>query len=185
MVTAAQHIRHAHATEVGRAGVVRVLEQKVAVAFLHQRRRRTDGARQQTHHPIDDRHRRQLTTGEHKIPQRHLLIGQGANALIEALVMAAQHHQLVVVVGPALQIGLLQGLPLRTHQQHPPPGQHRNRFKGGISRFWLQHHPGATPIGDVIHLAVLVGGVVAGIVEVQLGNASSKGTTDHPQLQQG
>ena len=73
---------------------------------------RSHGARQQPHHPIDHGHRRQLTTGEHEITGGHLLIGKAADAFIKPLVMAAEQHELIVLLSPALQVSLLQWSPL-------------------------------------------------------------------------
>ena len=76
MIAAAQHIRNRHPPELSWTCVMRMLQQQITVAFLHQRCRRSDGAGQQAHHTVDDRHGRQLPAGEHKISQRHLLISQ-------------------------------------------------------------------------------------------------------------
>jgi hypothetical protein len=63
---------------------------------------RSNGAWQQPHNPIDDRGCGQLAAGEHEVADRHLLIGQAADSLVEALVMAAEQHQLLIAAGPAL-----------------------------------------------------------------------------------
>ena len=162
-----------------------MLQQQGAVAFLVQGGRRAHRAGQEPHHPIDDRGRRQFAAGEHEITDRHLLVGQGANPFVEALVVAAEKHQLVVVRRPSAQVGLNEGLALGAHQQHPPPRQHGDGPEGGIHRFGFEHHARATAVGLVVDLAVLVGGVIAGIVGVELGDASAKGPADHPQPQQG
>ena len=108
MVAAAQHIRHCFTAEVRRAGVVGVLEQHSAVALVHQRLRRPNGAGQKPHHTVDQRHRRQFPSGEHEVTDGHLFIGQPTDAFIEAFVVTAEQHQLVVLGGPALQVSLLQ-----------------------------------------------------------------------------
>ena len=78
-----------------------VLQQPSAVAFLHQGIGGAHGAGPQPHGAIDDRHRRQLAAGEHEITERYLFIREAADALIEAFVVAAEQHQLLVVGGPA------------------------------------------------------------------------------------
>ena len=52
------------------------------------------------HGAIDDRHRRQLAAREHEITERYLFIREAADAFIEAFVVAAEQHQLLVVVSP-------------------------------------------------------------------------------------
>ena len=76
---------------------------------------------------------------------------------------------------------MLQRLALRRHQQHPPARLHRDRFKGGKHRFRFEHHARTAAIGLIVNLAVAIGGVIAGVVGVQLGDAGMEGATDHPQ----
>ena len=185
MVAAAQHIRHRFTAEFRRAGVVGVLEQHGTVALIHQGFRRSHRARQQPHHPVDQGHRRELTPGEHEIADGHLLIGQAADAFIEALVVAAEQHQLIVLRGPALQVGLLQRPPLGRHQQHPGALLPGNRLHCRKHRLGLEHHAGTAAIGHIVHLAVAVGGEIARIVEMQLGDAAAEGATDDAEIRQG
>ena len=161
-----------------------MLQQQGAVALLLQASLRAHGARQQPHHAVDDRHRRQLTAGEHEITDRHLLIGQGSDALIEALVVAAEEHQLVAVRRPAAQVCLLQGAALGTHQQHPPPRQHGERLHRRIHRFGLEHHAGAAAIGLIVDFAVAVCREIAWVMDVQLGDAGTEGPPDHSEAEQ-
>ncbi len=59
-----------------------------------------------------------------------------------------------------------------------------DRLHRGEHRFRLQHHAGAAAVGLIVHLAVAVGSEIAGIVEMQLSDAATEGTADHPQLEQ-
>ena len=95
--------------------------------------------------------------------------------------MAADQHQLVVVGGPATQVGLPQALTLGAHQEHPPPVFDRNRLKGGIDRLRFEHHAGATAIGFIVHFAIAILGKIAGILTVQFGNAGLEGPANDPQ----
>src|SRR5207237_9301335 len=46
-------------------------------------------------------------------------------------------------------------------------------------RLRLEHHPGPAPVGDVIHLAVPVVGVVAEVVKGQANHAPGQGPAGH------
>ena len=169
VVAAAQHRRHLLVPKHRRPGVVGMLQQQVGVALFFQRGRGAHGARQQPHHTVDHRGGRQFAAGEHEVADRNLLVGQTADAFIEAFVVAAEQHQLVVALRPAPQIRLAQRMALGGHQQHPAAALQGNRLEGGEHRLGFEHHPSPAAIGLVVHLAVAVRRVVAGVVDMELG----------------
>ena len=68
-------------------------------------------AGQLAHRGIDDHHGGQLAGGEHVVPQRDDVVGQGVDALVDALVVAADEQQ-VVGGGELIGIGVVEGAAL-------------------------------------------------------------------------
>ena len=60
---------------------------------------------------IDDHHGGQLAGGEHVVPQRDNVVGQGVDALVDALVVAADEQQ-VVGGGELIGVGVVEGAAL-------------------------------------------------------------------------
>ena len=185
VVSAAEHGWHLHAPEEGRSRVVGVLQQESAMAFLLQGCGRANGAGQEPHHPIDHGHGREFSTGQNEVADGDFLIRQTTDAFVKPFVVSAEDHQMVLLLGPAFQIGLVQGSPLGRHQKGgllPMPG---DGFKGGKHWLRLQHHARPTAVGLIVHFPVAVLGVVPGVVEMELCDPPAQGPSDDSQLMDG
>ena len=61
--------------------------------------------------PFDDAYADKLAGGEHVVPQRDDMVGQGVDALVDALVVAADEQQ-VVGGGELIGVGVVEGAAL-------------------------------------------------------------------------
>src|ERR1700682_554864 len=159
-----QHLRNLVTLEDGGPREVRVLEQLLGKRLVFWRLLRTQDSGDEPTHRVDQHHGRELAAGEHVITDRDLAVDQvGAHALVDALVAATDQ----VEVGAARQLAyqsLGKPLTLWAQQDHRAcAGARPDGFEDGL---WLEHHPRATPVGNVVDLAVPVVGVIAEVVEL-------------------
>ena len=86
------------------------------------------------------------------------MMHQRAYALIKTLVTTAQQQQ-VVVPDQFPRLGLPEGLTLRAKHHHLR-GVFRQFLNCLKDRFGLEHHPRASAVGFVVHLAVTIVGPI-------------------------
>ena len=182
MVSAQQHLRHGKAFPYLRAGVLGVFQKAVPMALPDI----AHGVRQHSRHqPADrvrNRHGRQLPAGEDKVPEGNLLVHAGVQeALIHALVMAADQHQVVVIPLQAAGRFLVEGGALGREIDHPPAafpsliGLRGYRIQAALQG--LGHHDAAeaAAVGVVVHLVLPVLGVIANLNAGDVQNSFAAG----------
>ena len=138
-MVAAAYIRHCFTAEVCRAGVVGVLEQHSLGPSTSDSA--VNGAGQKPHHTVDQRHAG--TSGEHKVTDGHLFIGQPTDAFIEAFVVTANTSWSCSVV-VRCRSACCSGRPWGdiSSTRALPPG---NRLHSREHRFGLAHHAAPPP----------------------------------------
>ena len=95
MVPGEQDFWHPPTLKLGGPGVLRLLEQTLgAETLVFGRLRVADDTRNQPHHSLDDRQRRSLSSGEHEVAERDLLVDQvGGHPLIDSFVSPADEGE--------------------------------------------------------------------------------------------
>ena len=111
MVAAREHLGHPHAAEVSRTRVLGIFQKAAGEGLVHGAVGRPQYAGQLAHGSIDDHHGSQLAGGEHVVAQRDDVVGQGVNALVDTLVVAADEQQ-VIGGGELIGIGVVEGAAL-------------------------------------------------------------------------
>ena len=80
--------------KLGRLGELRVFQQTVTERLVLAARVVAEGTRQEPHHRLDDAKRRELTAGEHEVPEGDLVIDREIErSLIDALVATAEERE--------------------------------------------------------------------------------------------
>ena len=147
------------------AGVLGKLQKAVPVAFVFIAFRVGEYAGDQPAHCISHGHGWNFTTCEHEVSQGDFLVHAFLNkALVNALVVAADQNQPVIVIPQPHGVSLLEGLSAGGHIDgaHPLALGHALHDMGPapIEGIRLHHRSVAAAVGVVIHLILLVGGVV-------------------------
>ena len=94
MIARSQHLGHLPAPELGRAGVVGVLEQARGEALLGGRALVAQDAGQQPGHRLDHHQGGQLPAGQHEVAHRQLTVDQMvAHPLVHPLVATAEQGE--------------------------------------------------------------------------------------------
>src|SRR5438874_13071684 len=181
VVAGEKHVGDPMALELGRPGVVRILDQVRAERLLSRRIGAAQNPRDQAADGIDHDQGGQLAAGQHEVADRELAIGQ-----------LLRHPLIHTLVAPADQVavGLTGQRPGQTLGEDLSRGaeeDHRARpvpladgFEDGLG---LEHHPGASAVGHVVDLAMLVVGVVPKVVDVESDPAGAQGPTSHAVCQ--
>ena len=132
------------------------------------------GVRQHARHhaanTVRDDHRAELTACEHKVADGQLLVHARLDeALIHALIVAADEHELVIVGLELARLRLRERRPLRGEVDHAAArggyiGIRKRRVEAALER--LRHHDltPATAIRIVVDLLLPVFGIVADLV---------------------
>ena len=181
VVPGEEHVRDAPAPELGRAGVLGVLQQSGAVRFVHRGEGGAQGAGEQTHDGVHQHHRRQLAPAEDVVSDGDLLVdGVLPDALVDALVVATDEDQ---VPSPREGGGglLAEDLSLGGEQDDVPPSLRycpAQALDGGDHRLRLEHHPRPAPVGVVVYGAVAVGRPVAQVMDAQVEEPGGAGAGD-------
>ena len=98
MVAIQEHFRHVEALPFFRAGVLRVFQKPVPMAFFGIALLIGEDTRHETADGICDRHGSNLATGKDKITKGELFIHAGFNkALVHAFIMAADKDEMVII----------------------------------------------------------------------------------------
>ena len=161
---------------IGRPGVLRVLEQAVPEALV-------DGRLVVAHHPgdqpgdrLDDGDGRRLTAGQHEVAEGQLAVGQVVgDALVDALVAPAQQRE--PRRGRQLgRPGLVEAPAARAEQQQRPGRS--DGLDGGEHGLGGQHHPGSPAEGAVVDRPVRIGGAGPEVVDPQVEQPGPGGLAD-------
>ena len=190
VVTPEQHLGHAAALPGFGPGVLGVFQQTVPVALPGVAGLVREDPGHQATHGIRHGHGRDLPAGENKISQGDLLVHTLLDeALVHALIVAADQHQVVVIPLEALGGLLVVGLALGTHVDHPAAqalrGGGDHRVQAAFQR--LGHHDAAEApaVGVIVHLVLLVFGIVPDLDAVYLHRALLHGPADDALVQHG
>ena len=167
MVSGQQHFWHRHSPILGRPRVARRAQHSIIVRIGAGRFVITHGARQQPHHRIHHAERRRFATREHEVADRPLLGGQACcHSLVHILVVAAEQRQ--VRSNRVAHRVIVREPRAARRQQHDRPLPLAQRFNRLKERLRLEHHPGATAVGIVIHGVMPVVGEVPELQQAEL-----------------
>ena len=128
-----------------------------------------DRARNQAHQRVGDNDRRKLTPRQHIIPDRYFLGNQMfPYPVVDPLVVAAEDYD-IVQQRHAVGHRLVEPLPVGRRENHLvviPLGL--QSADAAVNRLYLHHHSRLTPERVVVDLAVLVGRIVAEVMDMEL-----------------
>ena len=153
-------------SNVGRAGVLRVLEESVGERLLDGRGL-VDRAGQEPQDRVDDDQCRQLAAGQHVVADRQLQVDERPDALVDALVTRAEQDE----VAPAGQLEgarLAERLAGGLEQDHGriAPSKFRQGCCDGLGP---DDHPGAAAVRLVVDRAMPTEPPAPQIVDPDLG----------------
>src|SRR5215471_19153440 len=148
--------RNALASELDRAGVLRVLQRSANEAFLSRRALVAEHPWLQPSHGVHYGERGQLSAGDDEIAERDLAVDMAAYPLVHPFVPSAYEDQAAPGSRQLASQALRQRHAARAHQESLPSRQTAPRiFDRGYQRLDLHHHSTATSVRDVIRLPVL------------------------------
>ena len=140
-------------------------------------------------HGVGHGHGRDLAAGEHEVAERDFLIHAGFDkALVHALIMAADQHQMIVIPVEALCRLLSVGLSLGGHVNHAGAQAFRplhHMIEAGLERLSHHHAAEAPAVGIVVHLLLPVLSKVPDLHAVDLHDAFGGGAADDALMQHG
>ena len=178
VVAAAQHLRHGAALPRLGAGVLRVLEPAGPMALAGVALGVRQDARHHAADAVRDDHGAELAAREHKVADGQLLVHARLDeALIHALIVAADEHELVIVGLELAGLRLRERRPLRGEVNDAAArfGHGAVRERGVEAAFErLRHHdlPPAAAVGIVVDLLLPVFGIVADLVAADIEQAA-------------
>jgi len=189
VVAGEQDVGHGPVAELGRAGVVRILQQAGGVRVVLRAGGVAQHAGPQPGHGVHNRQRGQLAAGEHKVAERDFVGGQVlADALVKAFVAPADEGQ-ARLLGQGLGDGLGEGPALRGHQDDGRTvggaGRAEDGLDGGEDRLGLHNHAAAAAVGQVVGDVVFAAGVVADVVHLHVEQAGGLGALEDGLLHVG
>lgn len=187
MVSGQEHVGHPEPPEIGRARVVRVVEEPVLEGLALYRRGVADDSGDNASDRIDHDERRRLPPGEHVVPHRQLLVGQvPRHALVHSFISPAQDHE--PPKRRELPHNRLRQLPpLGTQQDHarvvllPLRRDRLDRAEQGLGR---HHHARPSAVGLVVHLAMAVRRVVAKVVHADIDESALRRLSEERRAQE-
>ena len=183
MVAAHEHRRHALAVELGRAGVLRILEQASVLGgrerLVHVAHLVTKGAGDQAYDGISHHHSGQLAAREHVVADRQALIGIRIRTLVDALVAAA-HKQQALAFEQALGHMLRKGLATGRKEHHGGLGTlGANSLDGLGNRLDLHEHALPAAVRLVIDGTMAVVRPVAQVIRLKIKKAGLAGAAQN------
>ena len=173
MMPRQQNVRDRAALPFGGAGVLRVFEQAVVVAFFLKAHVLRQHAGDHAGDAVDQHERGQLAAGEHIVADRDLLVHKRVeHPLVHPFIMPAQHTK-IRLFGQLLRFLLGQHRALRRHihKIRPLPRLLAHRAKAVGDRLGVHHHAAPAAIRIVVGLFLLVERVVADLVTMHLDHA--------------
>src|SRR5579859_6705681 len=185
VMPAQQHLRHGVPFEVGRPGVVRVIEQARRERVLAHRRLLAHHARHETAHGLDDHHRRQFAAAQNVIADADFFRAEDlGDALVHSLVPAAQNGELRRR-GEGPDPRLREAPPLRAGQQDRPRRRRGapDDVHGAEERLGLHHHAGPAAVRRLVHGPVAVVRERAEVPDHQVEQAPRAAAADHPRVE--
>ena len=189
VVAVEEDLRHFPALPQLRAGVLRVFEQAVPMALADVALLVRKHARNEAAHPVGHGHGSDLPAGQHEVAQRDLLVDARLDeALVHALVVAADQHQMVVIPLQASGGVLGKALSLRGEVDHPAVSalcRGHDVVQAAFERLRHHHAAPAAAVGIVVDLALLVLGEVPDLDAVDLDRALFGRAADDALMQHG
>lgn len=123
----------------------------------------------------------EIAAGQHKIPQGKLLIHALVyKALIDALIVPAYEDDILLLTqanGVSLRKGMAAGR--KINSMNRPCRLIADGFPAAIQRICLHDGPPAAPIGIVIHLILLIGGIIPDLMRLNMDEAPLLGTSQN------
>ena len=183
MVAAHEHRGHALAVELGRTGVLRVLEQAAVLGgrerLVHVAHLVAQGAGNKTHDGVGYDHSGQLAAREHVVADRQALVGIRIRALIDALVTTA-HEQQTLAFEQALGYMLRKGLAAGGKEHHGGLGAlGANGLDGLGNGLDLHEHALPAAVRLVIDGAMAVVRPVAQVIRLKIKKAGLAGAAQN------
>ena len=166
MIAGEEDLRHGSAVPDGGAAVLRVFQHPREVALVLEALRVCQDPGDHAAHGIGDGHGGDLAAGEDEIPDGYFLVYALIDKpLVNALVVAADQDQ-VVQLAQADGIRLGEGMAAGGHIDgvDRPSGLVAHRLPAAVDGVRLHDGSPASPVGVVVHLVLLVGGVVPDLV---------------------
>src|ERR671911_2523686 len=176
VIARAQHVGHPPAPKIGRARVVRVLEQAVAERLVADRRLVAHHPRDQPAHGLDDQHRRHLAAGEHDVAGRQLPVAEVITyPLVDPLVTPAQQAE--ALERRQLAGGcLVEASPGRAEVEQR--ARRPDRFDGREDRLGHQDHARTSAAGGVVERPVGIDGARPQVVDPHVERAGGPRLAD-------
>ena len=163
MVTGEENLGDDPPPKLGRAGVMRFLEQPIAKALVCDRISVSQHAGQQPHNTFDDRQRGHLPTKQHVVAKRDLLIYQIiGDSFVDPLVATA-HQRDLVEFGKPIESRLIEYHAAGCQQDPSGVGQRVERRRQRLNH---HHHPGTTTKRSVVQLAMGTLPMISKIVDI-------------------
>ena len=155
MVTASQNLRHLKPFKINRTSVLGIFQKACAEGVLLGADELAKDARNKASNCIHHNQGRHLATSEHIIANRKLFIHPVKNALIKALVMAADEDKVLSAVCIFFYNALLKRASTRAHCNYTCIGQLLLSLADSRHhRLRLEHHAGTAAKGSVVHSAM-------------------------------
>ena len=189
VVAAQQNVGHGAALPDLGAGVLGVFQQAVPIALFLVALLLRQNAGLEAEDAVGHHEAGQLAAGEDIVADRDLFVRKRFNdALVDALIVAADQRQVIVLGQPA---GVLLGVTLTARrQEHDMRGRaslFRHLFLDGAQAvgdgLGIEHHAAAAAIGVVVGLLLLVEGVIPDLMAVGLDVAAPGCAADDAGVQ--
>jgi hypothetical protein len=179
VITRQQHIGNAFPAVFGWSRVLRVLKKAGCVRVVGDRfLAMTHGTGQEPDDGVDDYEGRNLPSSEDIIPNTDFFCGKRcAGPFIDAFIPAADKYD-VLVSGQPFGVTLAIGVALGREYDDGSIRWWTDGIKGFKQWFGAHDHAWAAAEGRIIDGAMAVVGVVAEIVNLDMGETRSLGTTD-------
>ena len=187
MVAGEENVRHGTVVPHGGAGVLGILQKAVPVGFLLEALRVRQYAGHHAAHGVRHSHGGDLAAGEDKIAHGDLLVHAFVDEpLVDALVVAADQDQVVIMLLQFPGHGLGEGTAAGGHE-NGPSGTVGLHDMGPAAVQGVRLHDGtpAAAVRVIVHLHLLVGGVGADLMAADGDVAPLLGPAQDADVQHG
>ena len=174
MMPAYQLVRNEPAAEIIRTCILRIFEKPIGKALLLIAFGIGEHAGHEPADAICEYARRYLATRENIVADGYLLIYYLVYyPLVHTFVVPAENDEIVIARGKFSRLRLREHLALRRHIYNSPPTAKINlgrgyRSKAVVYRDGTHEHSLAAAVGSIVHPAVLILGIIADIVRMNL-----------------